>query len=234
MKPITKSLAAATAIAAVVVAPVQAGTRLDPEYTDPAGDTPFILTLGENADWADIVAAWFEPIDGGVRVNVEAVDDADAADEDAQFYVNWDVIGGQDQHCYASMYVNVSEGDEPALNERNAGLNYTCADETQPYTIPIVDVTLELNGMWDGGTFPIVTDGPVVSIDIPFSVFSQGESAALYHAGTGLQLTSVSSQILMEYWFQPADHQDVCEPTYTPPFGFESGCPEDARLYVIE
>ena len=233
MNTISKLLLATALLTASAVSPASAGTQADPEYTDPAGDVPFLLAPGQNADWADIVGAWFEPIPGGVRVNIEALDDTSHPDEDVQFYVNWDVLAGQDEHCYATMYVNLADGDEMALSSTDALLNYTCAEETQPYTIPIADVTVELSSLWDGGTFPVATNGPVASVDIPFSVFSEGQTASLYQPGTGLQFTSVSSQLTFDMFFLIGDQHDLCRPTYSPPFGFESGCPEDARIYTI-
>lgn len=233
MQTSTKLMLGLSFLLAALVPPAHAGTQADPEYTDPAGDVPYLLSPGTNADWADIVGAWFEPIPGGVRVNVEALRDASAADEDVVFYVNWDVLGGQAEHCYSELAIYVTEGDEFSFNTTDADLSYVCQGEEQPFTIPIVDVTLQLGGLWNGGPLAVTTAGNVTSVDVPFSAFSEGKIPSLYVNGTGLQITSVSSQILIDHWFLLGDHKDTCSPSFTPPLGFEAGCPDDARIYTI-
>ncbi|HVE93534.1 MAG TPA: hypothetical protein VNB24_01345 [Acidimicrobiales bacterium] len=233
MKTPTKILVTSVCLLAAVAAPAHAGSQASPEFTDPAGDVPLLVVAGENADWADLTGAWLEPITGGMRLKFETVGDASAPDEDLSFSFSFDILAGQEEHCYFSVDGYNTEGDEFLHYGPRADLSYVCQGEKQPFTIPFTQVSVELSSLWNAALDTPAFDAAITSVDIPFSAFTEGKVPSLLVAGTGVQPTSASTQILTDHGFLLGDRNESCTPSYTPPFDFASGCPDPAGVFVI-
>lgn len=195
------TLAAALTITAVATAlPGQAGTAADPEITDAAGDATWVHAGGTNADWADLTGVWFtssapdEPT--AFTVNIGVVGGLEQPDQDAAFLPSWETFTDDGVRCVGELFVWVEDIDGDAWS-RQADLTYRCDGESQPFTVPLLDVTVDLPGSFQG-VLPVDDTGNVVQVTVPLSAFTEGLSAGLYQPGTVLHPQLTTSVVLFE------------------------------------
>ncbi|HVE91894.1 MAG TPA: hypothetical protein VNE62_06310 [Actinomycetota bacterium] len=195
-----KRLMAAIAVAVLVPSAASAGTKADPEVTDPRGDAYYVSAGGTNADWADITAVWFDTLndDSGIpthlRVHLATVGDTSAPDHDAMLHVSWALQAGQSSSCWSRLLIVLTD-DAPMELKPSTTLTYTCDDDENYFELPVLGVQLPAREQYRR-QLTASGSGAETIVTIPLAAFDQGRTKGLYRPGAVLNYPNASSNVL--------------------------------------
>lgn len=170
-----------------------AGTRTDPELSDPAGDTPAA------AAYADLTQVWYTSMRDasgaptGFRVHFATVA-VPGPDDEVNLFAAWNLDAGQNAWCSASVSVIRAHPQNTAAPlPENAELSYSCGDDPGVVTAGPLGIHTDVASIVP---LEFAFDGTGTIVEVPFSAFTFGPSASRYRAGASLIGTTAGSSIL--------------------------------------
>ena len=197
-----RKLLAVALCALMVPALGHAGTRSNPEISDPAGDALPVVGAG----YADLTQVWFTSVhdsDGALsafKIHFGTAEAPGSTDE-VEYQATWMLDAGQSQSCSGAVDVWRTIPKQTPYIESTANLTYSCTGDSNAISIGPLTVSVFLTPQ----QVSFESIGAETVVTIPLSALTSGVSAGLYRAGAKLTELGAQSEVVEQVAFVPAD-----------------------------